>query len=73
MPLHIQGPLSPTREVPRPGTEGWQGQLIYQQSQGSGFRIAPPYLFYVSDSPAPTLVNGSVPAIARCKKHIAQI
>ena len=71
MPLHIQGTLSPTRELTRPSTEGWQGQL---QSQGSGFRIAPPsHLFYVCDSPALTLVNGSVPAIARCKKHIANI
>ena len=71
MPLHIQGPLSLTRELPRRGTEGWQGQLISEQFQGSGFRIAPPpHLFYVCDANAPTLVNGSVPAIARCKKHI---
>ena len=73
MALHIHGPLSQTRKLPRHGTEGPQGQLISQQSHGSGFWIAPPHLFYVCDAPAPTLVNGSVPAIARCKEHIANI
>ena len=58
MALHINGTLSQTREPPRPGTEGPQGQLISQQSHSSSFWIAP---------------NGSVPAIAKCKKHIANI
>ena len=52
MALHINGTLSQTREPPRPGTEGPQGQLISQQSHGSGFWIAPPppHLFYVCDA-----------------------
>ena len=72
MPLHIHGPLSQTREPHRPGTERLQGHLMSQQSQGSGFQIAPPHLFYVCDAPALALVNGSVPVIARCEKHKLQ-
>ena len=66
MPLYIQ-----TREPPRPGTKRLQGQLISQQSQGFFFRL-PPHLSYVSDAPAPTLVNGSVPVIVRCEEHKLQ-
>ena len=35
MPSHINGPLSQTKEPPRPGTEGPQGPLIPQQAQGA--------------------------------------
>ena len=51
--IHIHGPLSQTREPPRPGTEGPQGPLIPQQAQGTGsqFLKSPPstHLLYVCD------------------------
>ena len=39
MPFHIYGPLSQTREPPRPGTQGPRGPLILQQTQGTCSRL----------------------------------